>query len=154
MSQATLSVYTDASGNGMSFWYPSLNHGFQAPLPGTISSDTIFFFEALAVTAAIIDAAGRMHPHERLAVFTDNMNTVAMFNTLAALPPYNWLLMLVVDVILDSQIDLRVFHVPGVHNEVADHLSRWKNDEAREVSPGLIISSFQPPRNTLGAVKK
>ncbi|KAG2738748.1 DNA/RNA polymerase [Suillus brevipes Sb2] len=122
MSQATLTVYTDAS--------------------------------ALAVTAAIVDAVGRMQPHGRLAVFTDNANTVAMFNTLAALPPYNWLLMLSMDVVLDGYIDLRVFHVPGVHNTVADHLSRWKNDEARLASPGLIISSFQPPRNALGAAKK
>jgi len=154
MSQATLSVYTDASASGMAFWYPSINHSFQSVLPGALSSDTIFLFEALTVTAAIVDAVGKMDAHGRLAVFTDNANTVAMFNTLAALPPYNWMLMLAVDVILDVDIDLRVFHVPGVHNSVADHLSRWRNDEAREASPGLIISSFQPPRNALGASKK
>ncbi|KAG2147613.1 hypothetical protein DEU56DRAFT_730826 [Suillus clintonianus] len=154
MSQATLSVYTNASASGLAFWYPAINHGFQCDLPGTLSSDTIYFFEALTVTAAIVDAVRRMHAHGRLAVFTDNANTVAMFNTLAALPPYNWLLMLAVDVILEGDIDLRVFHVPGVHNTVADHLSHWQNNEAREASPGLVISSFQPPRNTLGAMKK
>jgi hypothetical protein len=154
MSQATLSVYADASASRMAFWYPSLNHGFQCQLPGTLSSDTIYFFEALAVTAAIIDAVGRMQPHGHLAVFTDNVNTVAMFNTLAALPPYNWLLMLLMDFVLDGYIDLRIFHVPGIHNTVADHLSRWKNDEARNASLGLIISSFQPPQNMLGAAKK
>jgi hypothetical protein len=154
MSQATLAVYTDASASGMAFWFPSLNLGFQCNLPGSISSETIFFFEALAVTSAIIDAVRRMEPHGRLAIFTDNSNTVAMFNTLAALPPYNWMLMLAMDVVLGRSIDLRVFHVPGVHNTVADHLSRWKNDEARKASPGLVISSFQPPRNALGASKK
>jgi hypothetical protein len=65
-----------------------------------------------------------MQPHRRLAVFTDNANTVAMFNTLAALPPYNWLLMLSMDIVLDGYIDRRVFHVPGVHNTVTNHLSR------------------------------
>jgi hypothetical protein len=46
-----------------------------------------------------------------------------MFNSLAALPPYNWLLMTVVNAILPSQINFRVFFVPGVHNIIADHLS-------------------------------
>lgn len=154
MSQAMLTVYTDASGDGMGYWFPSLNLGFQSHLPDGCPLGTIFFFEALAVTAAILDAVERLHPYDRLAVFTDNMNSVVMFNTLAALPPYNWLLLIAMDAILASHVDLRVFHVAGIHNTVADCLSRWKNEDAVQVSPGLTISPFQPPRNTLGASKK
>jgi hypothetical protein len=40
----------------------------------------------------------QMKPNDKLAVFTDNLNTVAMFNTLVALPPYNWMLISVIDV--------------------------------------------------------
>ncbi|KAG2742007.1 DNA/RNA polymerase [Suillus brevipes Sb2] len=149
-----LRVYTDASGTGLAFWYPSLNIGFQSPLPGSPPVGTIFYFEALAVTAALLNAIPRLSSGQRIAVFTDNLNTVSMFNSLAALPPYNWLLMSAVDAILASHVDFRVFYIPGVENIVADHLSRWRNDEACSVSPGLIVHSFLPPRQTLGAGEK
>jgi hypothetical protein len=147
MSQATLAVYTNASSIGLGFWYPSLNHGFQSLLPVSFPSETIFFFEALTVTAAILDTVPHMNPN-------DNLNTVAMFNTLAALPPYNWMLISVADVLLTSKVDLRVFFVPGQHNMVADCLSRWNNSDAIRASEGLLISPFQPPQNSLGAAKK
>ncbi|KAG2754244.1 hypothetical protein P692DRAFT_201704664 [Suillus brevipes Sb2] len=149
-----LRVYTDASGVGMGYWFPSLNIGFQSPLPGSAPTGTIFYFEALAVTSALLDAVARLIPGQRVAIFTDNLNTVAMFNSLAALPPYNWLLMTAVDSILSAQLDFRVFYILGVHNVIADHLSRWKNAEACEVSPGLTIHPFQPPRNSLEASAK
>jgi hypothetical protein len=113
-----------------------------------------FFFEALAVTSAILDAAHRLPPDGRIAVFTDNLNTVSMFNSLAALPPYNWLLMVSVDAIIESQLDFRIFYIPGVDNIVADHLSRWRNSAAETTAPGLSVCSFLPPRNMLGADKK
>jgi hypothetical protein len=149
-----LQVYTDASGDGIAYWFPSSNLGFQSQLRGDAPTGTIFYFEALAVTAAILEAVHHLSPDDRLAVFTDNLNTVSMFNSLAALPPYNWLLMVSVDAIIRSRVDFRVFYVPGVDNIVADHLSRWRNTEAEDASPGLAVHSFSPPRNTLGAVKK
>jgi hypothetical protein len=149
-----LKVYTDASGVGIAYWFPAANIGFQSPLPGNAPTGTIFYFEALAVTAAILDAVHRIASDGRLAVFSDNLNTVSMFNSLAALPPYNWLLMVSVDAIMERQVDFRVFYVPGVDNVVADHLSRWRNAEAECAAPGLTVQPFLPPRNTLGAVRK
>jgi hypothetical protein len=154
MPDDVLRVYTDASGVGLAFWYPGLNIGYQSLLPGAVPTGTIFYFEALTVTAALLDAVSRLRPGGRVAVFTDNLNSVSMFNSLAALPPYNWLLMSSVDAILSSQVDFRVFFVPGVDNVVADRLSRWKNEEAYAASPGLLIQSFLPPRNALGASEK
>jgi len=154
LPEDVLKVYTDASGEGIAYWFPFANLGFQSHLPGDAPAGTIFYFEALAVTAAILDSVHRLPAEGRIAVFTDNLNTVSMFNSLAALPPYNWLLMVSVDAIIDSRIDFQVFYVPGVDNIVADHLSRWRNEEAESVAPGLSIHSFEPPRNTLGAVKK
>ncbi|KIK42811.1 hypothetical protein CY34DRAFT_12163 [Suillus luteus UH-Slu-Lm8-n1] len=157
-----LTVYTDASGDGLAYWFPDLNIGFQSPLPSSAPIGTIFYFEALAVTAAILDAISRLHPaYHRIAVFSDNINTVSMFNSLAALPPYNWLLMESMDAIISAHVDFRVFFVAGVENVVADHLSRWRNSAAETFSPGLSIHPFTPPhnpllppRNTLGASKK
>jgi hypothetical protein len=154
LPEDVLKVYTDASGDGIAYWFPSANLGFQSPLLGDAPTGTIFYFEALAVTATILDAVHRLPPEGRIAVFTDNLNTVSMFNSLAALPPYNWLLMVSVDAIIHFKVDFRVFYVPGVDNVVADHLSRWRNAEAESTAPGLAVHSFLPPRNTLGAVKK
>ena len=105
-------VYTDASGEGLAYWFPISNLGFQSPLPGEAPTGTIFYFEALAVTLAILAAAGLLPREGRVAIFTDNLNTVSMFNSLAALPSYNWLLMLSVDAIIGAQVDFRVFYVP------------------------------------------
>ncbi|KAG2148201.1 uncharacterized protein EDB93DRAFT_1085024 [Suillus bovinus] len=154
LSDDVLRVYTDASGSGLAFWYPSLNTGFQSSLPGIAPTNTIFFFKALTVTAALLDSVGRLKPNQWVAIFTDNLNSVSMFNSLAALPPYNWLLMTAVDSILAAQVDFRIFFILGMDNMVADHLSHWKNAEAQNASPGLTILPFEPPRNTLGVVQK
>jgi hypothetical protein len=140
-------------GDGLAYWFPGLNIGFQSALPSSVPTGTIFFFEALAVTVAILDAVIRQ-PYQYIAVFSDNLNMVSMFNSLAALPPYNWLLMVVVDAILDAEVNFRVFFVPGVDNMVADHLSHWKNCEAELVSPGLYICPFTLPQNVLGVAQK
>ena len=105
--------------------------------------------------SAIQHAVSRLSSDgRRLAVFTDNLNTVQMFSSLAALPSLNWMLVITVDLLIEHDIDLRVFHVSGVDNIVADHLSRLRDDEAGHCAPGITISSFQPPRNALGAAKK
>ena len=54
---------------------------------------------------------------------------------------------------LSQGIDLRVFHVPGVHNEIADVLSRLQNDLLASSHPQLVISAFQPPQPALGAAE-
>ncbi|KAI9571541.1 hypothetical protein HD554DRAFT_2005879, partial [Boletus coccyginus] len=137
----------------LAFWLPGSNEGFQASLNVSPSQplETIFYNEALTVCAAIQYAVSRIPSGSRLAVFTDNLNTVQMFSSLAALPSLNWMLISVVDLIIQYDVDLRVFHVSGVDNVVADHLSCLRNDAARRCAPGISISSFQPPRNALGA---
>jgi hypothetical protein len=119
-------VYTDMSGVGLAFLFPSLNTGFQSPLPGSAPVGTIFYYEALAVTATLLNAIPRLGSGQRVTVFTDNLNMVSMFNSLVVLPPYNWLLMTAVEAILASHVDFRVFYILGVENVVADHLSGWQ----------------------------
>ncbi|KAH7903103.1 hypothetical protein BJ138DRAFT_1138793 [Hygrophoropsis aurantiaca] len=146
-----LEVYCDASGNGMGFWYPSLTLGFQSMIPPSTETDTIFFFEALAVYSALHDACPRVKKGARLAIYS---LIVTIFNTLAAKPIYNDILKSGVDIALAYDIDFRVFHIPGVTNVIADHLSRFRNREAMRIVPGLVIESFRPPRDALGACKK
>ncbi|KAF9244261.1 hypothetical protein BU15DRAFT_42310 [Melanogaster broomeanus] len=154
LPSSVLRVYCDASPLAMAYWFPTLRLAFQSNITEDGPNNTIFFFEALTVCAAIHEATSRTAPGERLAVFTDNLNTVQMFNSLATLPTMNWLLMDTVDCVSRDGVDFRVFHVSGVKNTVADHLSRLRNQDAIDAVPGLSIHTFQPPRCTLGAAKK
>ncbi|KAJ7254013.1 hypothetical protein B0H12DRAFT_1017210 [Mycena haematopus] len=137
------------------FYYPALSLGFQAELPTDVSSDLkIFFFEALCVCSAIHHAARLLPRDSRLTIYTDSSNTVDIFNSLKALPAYNNILMSAVDVLLHHSIELRVLHVPGKLNTVADTISRWNDRLAAALVPGLVVQPFKPPRDTLGAAEK
>ena len=154
LPDSVLRIYCDAFPSGMGFWFPSLHLAFQAELSGDEPGQTIFFFEALTVVGAIREAVNQVEQGGRIAIFSDNLNTVQMFNSLAALPSMNWLLLLSVDLVLRRDVDFRVFHISGSKNVVADHLSRLNNLEALTAAPGLVIHPFQPPRNALGATQK
>ena len=56
--------------------------------------------------------------------------------------------------LLEDEVDLRVFHIPGTDNIITDALSRYKNNLATLLSPNLIIGTFLPPQDVLGAPKK
>jgi hypothetical protein len=94
-------------------------------------------------TLRIYDVHQRSH-HGRFVIYTDNLNTVDIFNTFRALPPYNHLLTAAVDILLHGEHELRVLHVPGVNNNVADALSRFNFTTALLLVPELKIMPFQP----------
>ena len=148
--EADLTYLSDACPTGMGFWSPKTCEGFQCLVPSS-SRHPIFFFEALAVLSALHHACMSVRPPPtRVAFFTDNSNTVAMFNTLAALPAYNSIVITAVDWLLASNIQIRVFHLPRRFNVVADALSRFDNATALSHEPRLSIRPFSPPRFTLG----
>ena len=147
---ADVIAYSDASLSGLGFFFERLQQGFQCSIPQNAPKDTIFYFEALAVVSAI-DAATRLSsPPTRLLIFSDNTNTVDIFNSLRSLPSYNDLLKYTVSLLLKHSISLRVMHVPGVDNSIADSLSRFENSKAISMCPDLSVSSFQPPRIAMG----
>jgi hypothetical protein len=165
---ATLTVYCDACPEGMGFWYPNLRLAFYSPTPCYEKPDVIFYFEALCVHSALFNAHRRTFAKDgsRFIIYTDNSNTVDVFSSLRALPPYNHLLKTAVDILHASDSDMRVLHIPGVDNAVADAISRADFSRAINLVPDLKISTFepwswapdakgsntfQPPRGTLGA---
>ena len=90
----------------------------------------------------------------RLVVYSDNMNMVDIWHSLKAASPYNNLLIIGIDSLIECQIDARVLHIPGDVNVIANALSRFNNKLAMQLCPGLCITTFTPPRGTLGARKK
>jgi hypothetical protein len=152
----------------MGFWYPDLKVGFYSPTPSHEHPDLIFYFEALCVHSALFDAHRRTVKKgtSRFIIYTDNSNTVDIFSSLRALPTYNHLLKTAVDILNLGDNDMRVLHVPGAINTIADALSRADFQRAIDLEPDLKISTFepwswspnsygqltfQPPRGTLGA---
>ena len=149
---ADVTAYTDACLSGLGFMLElsSSYQGFQCPLPGDSPKDTIFYFEALAVVSVLEAVTHLPLVPSRLLVYSDNSNTVDIFHSLRASPPYNSLLKFAVSILLKFNISLRVVHICGSDNVVADALSRFKNARAIIACPGLSISPFQPPHVTLG----
>ncbi|KAG1746913.1 hypothetical protein EDB19DRAFT_1631226 [Suillus lakei] len=121
----------------MGFQYPSLNLGFQSNLPVHSPVLDIFYHEALCVASAIHDALFHILPGQSLAVFTDSLDTISIFSSLSRDMGYNQLLMFVVDLVLVTAIDFRVFHIIGDRNIVANHLSPNKAQEALSCVPHL-----------------
>ena len=147
----TMICFTDACLDGMAYWFPQLNLGFQFRIPDESQTHHIFYYEALTVTCAILD---KHHNLSRIILHSDNQNMVDIWHSLEASPPYNQLLMLTIDGLIDSNTDARILHVPRTSNTVADTLSHFNNMLALQLAPQLHISTFQPPQGTLGAAKK
>ena len=121
------------------------------PLP----SPGIFYHEALAALSALywLTSHSPLPVNFCVVIFSDNANTIAMFNTLCMQPEYNSLLTTAVDLLLSHHLQLHVFHIPGVENTVTDALSHCHFDIAYAHVPLLHIDVFQPPRLTLGVVQ-
>jgi len=148
-------VYCDACMEGLAFYYPARLAGFYAPVPNHNAREIIFYYEALAVASACNDLKNSMLHHSKIIVYTDSMNTVNIFSSLRCLPEFNPLLRHCVDVIITRDFQIRVLHIPGEHNAVADAISRREFLRAQQLVPGLQIQSFKPPHLfTLGAAQK
>ena len=98
--QADVISFSDACMSGLGFFFENSLEGFQCHIPGSPPKDTIFFFEALAVTL-VVDAVTRLPAiPERLLIYSDNSNTVDIFHSLRSLPPYNDLLKFMVSLLI------------------------------------------------------
>ena len=145
---ADLTAYCDASLEGLGFWFPGLSAGFWSPIPESPPKDTIFYFEALSVLSALLHSSSFGFPITKLVIYTDNLNTVQMFNSLSALPAYNDILKSAVNHILsdyENPMQLRVLHVPGELNTIADALSRGNLYTVVDEIPHITIDLFSPP---------
>ena len=67
---------------------------------------------------------------------------------------YNLLLLFACDILIRTAIDLRVWHIPGAMNTVADSISRQLLSLVYTTVPGIRIAPFIPPQFSLGDPEK
>jgi hypothetical protein len=144
VDEATCVAETDACPLGFAFWYPDLSQGFATSTPRDTPSSQIIFYEALAVLSVLDDARHRFPSGSKIVIYCDNSVTVAMFNSLRALPDYNCILKAAVDILIQKDFQLRVLHIAGDNNNIADALSRADFMKALHLHPGLTIKTFEP----------
>ena len=146
LDTATFTIYCDACPTGLGFWYPDLNQGFIAETPDDEVSQLIFYFEALCVLSALNDACARSSTHGRFVIYMDNQNTVDIFSSLHAKPEYNILLQQAVNLLTTGNHGLRVLHVPGDQNQIADALSRGQIERAIHLHPCYALRQLTQTR--------
>jgi hypothetical protein len=105
-SLADVIIYCDTCLEGMGFWLPDKCVGYYSPVPENTTDEHIFYFEALCVLSAFHHATEVLcvPPSSRILIYTDNDNTVAIFNTLRCLPHYNHILIDAADVSIISRV--------------------------------------------------
>ena len=117
------------------------------PINASTPMPSIFYDEALTVVSVVNWSVHNLLIclGSRLAVYTDNANSVDMFNSLRGQPLYNPLLITVIKLLLKFDIALRVFHIPGEDNFVADALLHLQYDIAQYHMPTMHVYPFIPP---------
>ena len=146
-NDADFNIFCNTCPLGLGFWYPAGNVGFMHPIDTTSPTPGIFYHEALTVVSTIYWSVHNLPicPGSRLAAYTNNANTVNMFNSLHGQPLYNPLLITVVELLLKFDIALHVFHIPGEDNFIADALSCLRYDIVQYHMPTMHVSFFIPP---------
>jgi hypothetical protein len=140
--ECDLEVFCNSSMSSMGFYCPSLNCGYCSTVPVGAPVTTIYFYEALCVVSALLWASELpLHP-QRILIHTDSLDSVEMFHSLKAHAGYNELLLFAVRILTKSKTSLRVFHIDGVNNVVADALSRGLFSVALAHHPGLANQAF------------
>ena len=144
-AEADFVIFCDACPEGMGFWYPVSKDGYYAPTPVNVPTDVIFYYETLCVLSAIVNVQTKAPAGSKVLIYTDNANTVDIFRSLRCLPAYNHLLKAAVDVLIANDYSLRVLHISGDENVVADALSRVQFSVALTCVPELKLFAFHPP---------
>ncbi|KAF9034568.1 hypothetical protein BJ165DRAFT_1356210 [Panaeolus papilionaceus] len=151
-SEADFTIYCDASLTGMGFYSRELHLGFTCSITHT-EDQIIFYNEALCVLSALTWLDDREALAKRIVIYTDNTNTVDIFNSLRASPRFNPILIHACDILLRTPHDLKVLYVPGERNLVADALSRGRIGDALRLDHLLQVESFEPPLSEGGVAK-
>lgn len=118
IESADMVIWMDASLRlGMAFVYAGNGFVYQIAPNDTSTKIDIFFLKLIAILSAIYHVAAFDHPPCRLLIFSDSLDSVAMFNSLGAAESlHNSVIQAVAGIILQTGIDLKVCHIAGKDN--------------------------------------
>lgn len=129
----SLKLYTDASniGFGAAFGH----HWIQSPWPPSTSSKSIDFKEMFAILAAVL-TWGHHWPGKTIIILTDNLPITEIWHKGSS--PSRDIMSLVRTLYLITarlQFVVKLKHIPGKHNIIADSLSRFQMQKFQEAAP-------------------
>lgn len=152
-SDADVIIHTDAclradksTGSGIAFTSKLNGVRFSFYHRSSFPLDSIIFAEALGVFSAIVWAV-ESGEHRRILVYSDNSAVVYAFDSGRVSDELFDLVRVSYELLNRHGCDLRVRHIPGVHNFYADLLSR-KDPPTFPFSLnsyGSTVHSFDPP---------
>ncbi|KAF5368147.1 hypothetical protein D9615_010186 [Tricholomella constricta] len=131
IEDADMVMWADAStSKGLGFVFSNRAFCYELqPCPPGVRID-IFFLELVAILSAFHLAASLPSPPRRLLIWSDSLNAVGALNALrVAESLHNGPLLAIAGIALQTNIDLRVCHIPGTENVRADLLSRLMLEE-------------------------
>ncbi|KAJ3749807.1 hypothetical protein F5878DRAFT_548413 [Lentinula raphanica] len=144
--------WSDASKIGLSFVFAGNGFFYEISADPEAPRVDIFFLELVAIMSAVAFAADLKTPPRRVLLYSDSLDSVDVFNSLAAKnSSHNAPLLAVSAIVLRTGFDIRVRHIPGRENIRADLLSRLLLEDFHLQFPSYRVSAFVPPRDLLPA---
>jgi len=147
-SQADMVYYADACPTGLGVWFPQLNicisYRVEKPFadpghPGVTLhiGAAEMFAQFLAIHFLTTHAQVQQ---QRVLGYTDNQGVRENFYTLTSALPINEIVMQQL-VLLETahRLSIRVYHIPGKNNIMADWASRGRYDELRRLAPSVTV---------------
>lgn len=151
LDSADATLLCDACPTGLGIWVPKTNKGYTLRLPPP--SRDIYWAELAAVTYVIMIAHDDKARH--IVIFTDSHNVVDLFNSHRANNTVRVLFKKSIDLMLTNDLDVKVKHIPGERNVIADSLSRNNLNLAKDKLANLEISELPPmPTELNGGFRK
>lgn len=149
--EADITIYIDTSLSGIGMWSPDLCVGFYCDIKTHTPTSKNFYYEAYIVMCALCWATHLSTIPQQLVVFSNNSNTVDIFNSMKAHGQFNDLLKYKVDMIMTYNIDIWVIHIARADNTIADHLSHGCLESVHDIDESLLLHLYQPLMDILGA---
>ncbi|EUC55959.1 RNase HI in long-term repeat retroelement DIRS1 family protein, putative, partial [Rhizoctonia solani AG-3 Rhs1AP] len=147
-NSADLVLICDACPSGMGFWSPTRNQAFYYRIPPETERSSNFCEAACLLSALGWAVSLRGLPlFPRILIFSDNLDACHVFSTMAGHAPYHSMTLQAAAWLLDYNILLRVKHIVGKENRIADYLSRGMLEQVRQINRSLPIAGFTPLSN-------
>jgi hypothetical protein len=141
-------IWCDASFAGLGQWAPCIGRISYTIFNKHKQAHGIYYLETLSVVCAIQLAVDRKW--SRVVIHTDSLNTVDLFSSHSPTELLRPLFSYAVLILIRSGLELKVLHVAGRDNVVADAASRQLWEVVAQYAPTAHKIQVYPPTELLG----